>query len=73
MFSFHTSGYFLRCVLSRRRVEILFAQVIAGGLGTGSLAIFSLWRCLKGGVVIKILSNNRGSPAGGSNAVTNGF
>ena len=30
-----------------------------GGLGTGSLAIFSLWRCLRGGVVIKILNNNQ--------------
>jgi hypothetical protein len=27
-------------------------------LGTGSLAIFTLWRCLRGGVVIKILNNN---------------
>jgi hypothetical protein len=31
--------------------------VIAGSLGKGSLAIFSLWRCLMGGVVIKILNN----------------
>jgi hypothetical protein len=31
----------------------------AGGLGTDSLAIFSLWRCLRGGVVIK-LPHNKG-------------
>jgi hypothetical protein len=30
----------------------------AGSLGPGSLAIFSLWRCLRGGVVIKIPHNN---------------
>jgi hypothetical protein len=34
-------------------------MVIAGGLGTGNLAIFSLWRCLRDGVVIKFLNYNR--------------
>jgi hypothetical protein len=33
-------------------------MVIAGGLGTGNLAIYSFWRCLRGGVVIKILINS---------------
>jgi hypothetical protein len=28
-------------------------MVVAGGLGTGDLVIFSLWRCLRGDVVIK--------------------
>jgi hypothetical protein len=32
--------------------------VVAGGLGTGGLVIFSRWRCLKGHVVIKILNNS---------------
>jgi hypothetical protein len=33
------------------------------GLGTGGLAIFSLLRCLWGGVVIKILNNQQGPAA----------
>jgi hypothetical protein len=32
--------------------------LVAGGLGTGVLAVFLLWRCLRGGVEIKILNNN---------------
>ncbi len=35
----------------------------AGSLGTSSLAIFSLLRCLEGGVAIKIHHNNKGSSA----------
>ena len=35
--------------------------MIAGSLGTGRLAIFSLWRCLRGDVVIKILNNKNNS------------
>jgi hypothetical protein len=31
--------------------------VVAGGLGTGDLVILSLWRCLRGDVVIKILNS----------------
>jgi hypothetical protein len=35
------------------------AGLVAGGFGTGVLAVFSLWQCLMGGVVeMKILNNN---------------
>jgi hypothetical protein len=35
--------------------------VVAGGLGTGDLVIFSLWRCPRGDVVIQILTTMKQS------------
>jgi hypothetical protein len=35
--------------------------VVAGGLGTGGLVMFSLWRCLRGDVVIKYLTTTVGA------------